>query len=411
MNIKSLLLGSAAALVAVSGARAADAIVIAEPEPVEYVRVCDTYGAGYFYIPGTDTCMRVGGYVRVNISAGDNVYATSRSDIDRDTYGWLTRGLLRVQTATETEYGQLRTVIELEANHFNGQNRGTNLVKGIIDLGGLSIGVHDSRFTTWVGDYGTVLSDDIMSPITSNRTNFITYTYAADNGFSAMIGVEQGNDSGDLYVGITGVTDVGGVPLFTGTTTPLTNGWLIDDYAPHVVAGVKYEQGWGGIAAVLAYDSIDEEWAGKIRVDVNVTDQLSLWAMGGYTSRDQTYLGDTGPNPDILYVQRTSPSFYGDWGGEWVFWAGGQYRFNEDRTRFNLQVAYDDLDTLSVVANVSHDIVPGLTITPELAYVSWENDFGYDPAYTGGTLTRLGVRDSLRGQDAFSGTIRLQRSF
>lgn len=24
--------------------------------PVEYVRVCDSYGAGFFYIPGTDTC-------------------------------------------------------------------------------------------------------------------------------------------------------------------------------------------------------------------------------------------------------------------------------------------------------------------------------------------------------------------
>ncbi|MDG3580708.1 porin, partial [Rhizobium sp. YJ-22] len=53
MNIKSLLLGSAAALAAVSGAQAADAIVAAEPEPMEYVRVCDAYGTGYFYIPGT----------------------------------------------------------------------------------------------------------------------------------------------------------------------------------------------------------------------------------------------------------------------------------------------------------------------------------------------------------------------
>ena len=36
MNIKSLLLGSAAALVAVTGARAADAVVAPEPEAVEY---------------------------------------------------------------------------------------------------------------------------------------------------------------------------------------------------------------------------------------------------------------------------------------------------------------------------------------------------------------------------------------
>ena len=48
MSIKGLLLGSAAALVAVSGARAADAIVVVEPEPVEYVRVCDVYGTGFY---------------------------------------------------------------------------------------------------------------------------------------------------------------------------------------------------------------------------------------------------------------------------------------------------------------------------------------------------------------------------
>ena len=59
MKLKSLLFGSAAALVAVSGARAADAVVIPEPEAVEYVRVCDAAGTGYFYIPGTETCLKI----------------------------------------------------------------------------------------------------------------------------------------------------------------------------------------------------------------------------------------------------------------------------------------------------------------------------------------------------------------
>ena len=71
MNIKSLLLGSAAALAAVSGAHAADAIVAAEPEPMEYVRVCDAFGTGYFYIPGTETCLSISGYVRTQVEFGD----------------------------------------------------------------------------------------------------------------------------------------------------------------------------------------------------------------------------------------------------------------------------------------------------------------------------------------------------
>src|SRR5690606_35664235 len=76
MNIKSLLLGSVGGVVAITGAQAADAIVIAEPEPMEYVRICDAYGAGYFYIPGTETCLRVSGWVRYQIDGTPSRDAT-----------------------------------------------------------------------------------------------------------------------------------------------------------------------------------------------------------------------------------------------------------------------------------------------------------------------------------------------
>jgi hypothetical protein len=61
-TVKSLLLGSAAGLVAVAGAQGADVPVKAAP--VEYVKICSAYGDGFFYIPGTDTCLKIGGYVR-----------------------------------------------------------------------------------------------------------------------------------------------------------------------------------------------------------------------------------------------------------------------------------------------------------------------------------------------------------
>uniref|UniRef100_UPI00056B6291 porin n=1 Tax=Brucella rhizosphaerae TaxID=571254 RepID=UPI00056B6291 len=124
MNIKSLLLGSAAALVAATGAQAADAIVAPEPEAVEYVRVCDAYGAGYFYIPGTETCLRVSGYVRYDVAGGDDVYARGGiggnatdgffgiRNLNRDTYAQKARFTLRFSTASETELGTLKTYAE-----------------------------------------------------------------------------------------------------------------------------------------------------------------------------------------------------------------------------------------------------------------------------------------------------------
>ena len=77
--VKSLLLGSVAGLAAVAGAQAAD-LPAKKAAAVEYVRVCSTYGAGFFYIPGTETCLRVGGRVRAEISISSRPPArTTRS--------------------------------------------------------------------------------------------------------------------------------------------------------------------------------------------------------------------------------------------------------------------------------------------------------------------------------------------
>src|SRR5262245_12919820 len=150
MNIKGLLLGSAAALVAVSGARAADAVVVAEPEPMEYVRVCDTYGVGFYYIPGTETCLKVSGYVRYDIGIGfkgiedviDKQDFLENYDYsnDNDTYYKRARFQLRLDSRTETELGTLRTYAAV--NFQYDVNRASGVALG--DDGYL----HDFDYTT-----------------------------------------------------------------------------------------------------------------------------------------------------------------------------------------------------------------------------------------------------------------------
>ncbi len=75
--VKSLLLGSAAGLVAVAGAQAADLPVKAKP--VLYVKICSLYGVGFYYIPGTDTCLKVGGWVRAEVNIGIRTARSTRS--------------------------------------------------------------------------------------------------------------------------------------------------------------------------------------------------------------------------------------------------------------------------------------------------------------------------------------------
>jgi len=107
---KSLLLGSAAALVATAGASAAD-LPSKKAAPVQYVKVCDAYGAGFFAIPGTDTCIKVGGRVRADyaMSAGRDQYASNvaaSTDGSNVVGGYRYMGIVGVQlTASSSGFG------------------------------------------------------------------------------------------------------------------------------------------------------------------------------------------------------------------------------------------------------------------------------------------------------------------
>ncbi|TGQ80179.1 porin [Mesorhizobium sp. M8A.F.Ca.ET.207.01.1.1] len=382
MNIKSLLLGSAAALIAVSGARAADAVVVAEPEPAEYVKICDVYGAGYFYIPGTETCLRIGGYIRYDIGVGDVGSfdgATSADHEDggsNDTFYKHARFSLKTWTGQETELGTLKTYTETRFNFQNnnrdsgrfGQlNTATNgdtvsLNFAWIQLGGLRVGKDESAFDTFIGYAGNVIQDTLV-PYGGFDTNVVQYYFDAGNGFSAVVSLEEGS----------------------GFDT-------IDSYVPHVVGGVKWTQGWGAVTGVIAYDSNYEEVSGKVRLDVNATDQISLFIMGGYGSDDNLTDG-------TWTFPAGGRGFYKPWSGNWAVWGGGTYKFNE-KTSFNLQASYDEGKNIGIAANVAYDIVPGLTITAEVDYSHLGDDSVSN--WTGITPGK---------DDAIGGMLRFQRSF
>ncbi|ALN73930.1 MULTISPECIES: porin [unclassified Aureimonas] len=195
MNIKSLLLGSAAALVAVTGARAADAVVVAEPEPVDYVRVCDVYGKGFYYIPGTETCLSINGYVRFQV----NVAGDPARNLEGDDYqvGSRVRARLNFDAREETELGTLRAFARVQAtNAQGGSNANYAMDQAYIQLGGLLMGYRDSLWTSGVGGLEDGLLTDTDLVVGDFNTNQINYTFAA-NGFSATIGLED-DATGDV---------------------------------------------------------------------------------------------------------------------------------------------------------------------------------------------------------------------
>jgi hypothetical protein len=388
MNIKSLLLGSAAALVAVSGARAADAVVIAEPEPMEYVRICDTYGVGFFYIPGTETCLKISGYIRYDIGVGDwsglaNIrdkedWYVDGVNEDNDTYYKRARFQLRVDSRSETELGTLRTYAainfnyDVSGNYWAGSDQflltdasdGVGIDHAYIELGGFRVGKTDSLFTTFTGFAGGVMNDDIIS-FGPFGTHQIAYTFTGGNGFSAAVALEEGDGTG-----------------WANSANSEPNLYTLDSYVPHVVGGVGYTAGWGGVSVVAAYDAVWEEGAIKGRVDFNASDALSLFVMAGWASKDEDLaVGGTCDGGNGACT--VGPNYYGQWGGDWAVWGGGTWKFNE-KAAVNVQVAYDDAEDFTFVANVDYELVPNLKITPEIIYVdNFDDDLDVDDAWGG----------------------------
>ncbi|SSZ39340.1 porin [Bartonella grahamii] len=399
MNIKSLFLSSTAAFLAISGAHAAST-VIAEPEPVEYIRVCDAYGKGYFYIPGTDTCIRLSGNVRTDFIGGDNIDATTETELNnkRKTYGASSRLTLVFQAASETEMGTLRSYARIFSSWGDGTNKaGATLSAAYIELGGFRVGLDDTIFNSWTGDYGNVLNDDSIAPAGTTRTNFISYTFNGDSGFSAIIGAELGNNA-DALPGTAGYyIDKDNKLVSITKDTPLPSK-AIKNYTPNVVLGIKFMQKWGGFSAVAAYDTYYKKWAGKVRADFNVNDRFNLWVMAGYKNGLDYYT--VNENDEL---SRKSTTIYANWGGKWAAWAGATYKLTP-KANLNAQVSYSAVKTFATSVNIAYTLVPGFVITPELTYVNWDDDRIV-------TDKNNDEKHLFNKKSAFQGMIRLQRSF
>ena len=219
MNIKSLLLGSAAALVAVSGARAADAVVIPEPEAVEYVRVCDAAGAGYFYIPGGETCLKISGYVRYQIEV------TDRSD------GWNkdTEARVLFQSWTDSEYGAVTANIRFDANAINeNAPMNLNMDRLYLTVGGLNMGLDTNAY-----DFD---QDGAADTLVANGTDRNQISYTADFGTGSFR-----------------------VQLLEDDNT---------NYVPNVIAVAAFSMGDLGLTAAVAYDdedaALNSSWGAKV---------------------------------------------------------------------------------------------------------------------------------------------------
>jgi len=265
--IKSLILGSAAGLVALSGAQAADLPVKAKA--VEYVRICSLYGAGFYYIPGTDTCIKLGGYVRIDTTFNGTMYGGPAWSGDlgqgnryRDYFTSRSRMAITVDTRTATEYGVVRTFGQGDFqfdNFNNGTRNPTSLVPGtavfnstqlstagggyvgvemvFIQFAGFTFGKSASAYATpWNGYPGNNNSFLMGGADYVTGTNNIQYTAQFGNGVSGTIGLDDPtvfNRTSVLNLGVAAGFATAGANAYAGI------------HAPDIVGNIRVDQAWG----------------------------------------------------------------------------------------------------------------------------------------------------------------------
>lgn len=280
--VKSVFPAAAAAFIAIAGARAAD--MPRKAEPLQYVRICTLYGAGFYSLPGTDICIKQGAYVRLqpyfnmgSLNATFGPFITPAAaqssrlmNAPNDTL-WRVRAVYTLDARTQTEYGTLRAYALIgssdswPANSSGGNVATLYATRGFIQFAGFTLGKATSFyaiFSTPENSYFSLWSSD------TGETGDIVAAYTAlfGNGFSATLAAEDPRKN---------------VVVNTSITTPTVNPFVVGavptaDQAnirwPDVVANLRVDQAWGSFQIMGAlHDNSPGFWVPSLGVTCNVT--------------------------------------------------------------------------------------------------------------------------------------------
>ncbi len=263
MRTRSFLLGCVGGLIALAGAQAADLPVKAKP--VQYVKICSLYGAGFYYIPGTDMCLKMGGYVRAQyeyqsfngLSFGSTNNVVNPTTTNGGTYGpstiadgafnrgtnsvnnWVGRAVISADARNQTEYGTVRSYISLglqpQSNLTNAANQ-FFVDRAFIQFAGFTAGISQSYFDIFTNTELFSYANAKTSGDTRNYgVGMFAYTAQFGGGWSATVGFEVPR----YWAGVVDGTGTGFAA--NGVTNLDTAGWNM----PDIVGNLRVDQNWG----------------------------------------------------------------------------------------------------------------------------------------------------------------------
>jgi hypothetical protein len=253
------------------------------------VKICTLYGAGFYYLPGTDICVKQGAFVRAqyyygwsgNTTNGPLMGTATQASQLKDTPNdivWRTRAVYTLDARTQTEYGTLRSYVLIGYTNDSPTNEiasptnpGAGAVsslyatRGFIQFAGFTLGRATSFydiFSNAANAYVAIWSSDTGDA----GDNVAAYTFQFGNGFSATISAEDPRRAGVVNTSLASATatvfPVGGTP----TLDQIQTKW------PDVVANLRVDQVWGSLQVMGAlHDASGGYFANSAGVTCGVT--------------------------------------------------------------------------------------------------------------------------------------------
>jgi len=226
---------------------------------VQYVKICSLYGAGFYYMPGTDTCLKVGGWVRAEYIYGGNgnfAWGWANANVNNRTTNNSTfraRGYITADAREQTEYGTLRSYIAVGVSTNDvGANTASNTFsanRAFIQFAGFTAGIAQSFF-----DFYSVPASSFWGAFPASDTGdpgwmVMAYTAQFGNGLSASISAEERRDTA-IATGVTAFSTAG-----------VTTGGAYGGFqSPDVVGNLRLDQAWGSAQVMAAAHEVNSTY-------------------------------------------------------------------------------------------------------------------------------------------------------
>jgi hypothetical protein len=274
--VKSLLLGTAAGFVAVAGAQAADMPVKAA---VAYVKICNLYGDGFYYLPGTDICVKIGGYVRAEyaylggssmtneqfnggtaIALGGNGVVSNTGSAgfqnrwDGPDFIMRSRAYVSMDTRQQSDFGIIRTYINIGLVNDTPATAPVvlNINRAFIQFAGFTVGLAQSFFDFYsvpISSYWGIIASDTgdggwkVAAFTANFGNGITSSFSLEE--PRRIGIINTNAATNPFT----------FQLATSNSNDITGAGGADTVKirfPDMVYNIRIDQVWGSAQVMFA---------------------------------------------------------------------------------------------------------------------------------------------------------------